>query len=475
MTLITGDIKQRVNTLFESQRINFPSVKAASIEARKTKLKKLKAAIALRENEVINALKIDLRKPAFESCIWEIYLMYGEIDFAIKKLSDWTQSHKIASNFLTLMNDSRVIYEPRGICLIIGPWNFPFQLIIGPLISAIAAGNCCILKPPSMAPATSAIVAKIIKETFDENEIAVIEGDASVSTELLSLPFDHIFFTGSPSVGKIVMAAASKQLTSVTLELGGKSPVIIDETANLDKAASKIVWGKFANAGQTCVAPDYVFIHESQQEKFVDLLKKYIDKEYVVNGALNKEEYCKIISEGNFKRIKNLFDDAIRSGAQVKIGGTFDESDNTVHPTVLWGVSKESLIMKEEIFGPVLPILTYKNIDEAIGFVNSKDKPLALYIFSNNNKAVKNIINKTSSGGACVNDVVIHYTNPNLPFGGVNNSGVGNAHGFYGFKAFSHERAVMHQSKLIDFNYMIYPPYTGAIKRAALKFYKKYI
>jgi aldehyde dehydrogenase (NAD+) len=424
---------------------------------------------------VVDALKQDLRKPAFESCIWEIYLMYGEIDFAIKKLSDWTQSHKIPSNFLTLMNDSRVVYEPKGVSLIIGPWNFPFQLIIGPLISSIAAGNCSILKPPSMAPATSAIVAKIIKETFDENEIAVIEGDASISTELLSLPFDHIFFTGSPNVGKIVMAAAAKHLTSVTLELGGKSPVIVDSTANLKKAASKIVWGKFANAGQTCVAPDYVFVHENQQEEFVNLLNKNIEKEYVVNGSLNKEEYCKIISDGNFKRVKNLFDDAVRSGAQVKVGGKFDESDNTIYPTVLTNVSKESLIMKEEIFGPVLPVLTYKNITEVIDYVNSKEKPLALYIFSEDRKSANNIVNRTSAGGSCVNDVVIHYTNPNLPFGGVNNSGIGNAHGFYGFKAFSHERSVMYQSKWFDFNSMIYPPYTGKIKEAALKFYKKYI
>jgi aldehyde dehydrogenase (NAD+) len=475
MTLITGDIKQKVNSLFEAQRSNFPAVKAASVDARKAKLKKLKIAISLREKEVIEALRKDLRKPAFESCIWEIYLMYGEIDFAIKKLSDWTQSHKIPSNFLTLMNDSRVIYEPKGVCLIIGPWNFPFQLIIGPLISAIAAGNCCMLKPPSMAPATSAIVSKIIKETFNENEIAVVEGDASVSTELLSMPFDHIFFTGSPNVGKIVMAAAAKHLTSVTLELGGKSPVIIDEKADLEKAASKIVWGKFANAGQTCVAPDYVFVHESKQEKFIDLLKVYIEKEYIINGTLNKEEYCKIISESNFKRVKNLFDDAVRSGAQVKIGGKFDESNSTIHPTVLTDVSKESLIMKEEIFGPVLPVLTYKNVSETIDYINSKDKPLALYVFSNNNTVVKDIISQTSSGGACINDVVIHYTNPNLPFGGVGNSGMGNAHGFYGFKAFSHERAVMYQSRLADFNAMIYPPYAGKIKRAALKFYKKYI
>ena len=475
MTLLSDDFKNNINRVFNAQRLNFPKVKADSIDARKAKLKKLKAAIESREKEVEEALKKDLRKPAFESCVWEIYLMYGEIDFAIKNLNNWTKLHKIASNFLTLMNDSRVMYEPRGVALSILPWYFPFQLIIGPLISSIAAGNCSILKPPSMAPATSAIVAKIIKETFNENEIAVIEGDALVSTELLSLPFDHIFFTGSPGVGKIVMNAASKHLTSVTLELGGKSPVIIDDTADLNKAAAKLTWGKFANAGQTCVAPDYVFINEKLQDKFVELMQKHIEKEYVQNGVLNKEEYCKIISDGNFQRVKKLFDDAVGSGAQVKIGGKFEPEDRTIHPTVLTNVSKDSLVMKEEIFGPILPVLTYKNLDEVIDYVNSMDKPLAFYIFSKNKRTINNILAKTTSGGVCVNDVVIHYTNPNLPFGGVNNSGIGSAHGFYGFKAFSHERGVMHQSLLFDMNQMIYPPYGGKIKEGILKLYKKYI
>lgn len=465
----------KISGIFESQKLNHQSVKNCSIEGRKSKLRKLKSAIEKRETEVTDALYKDLRKSAFESCIWEVYLMYGEIDHAIKNLNKWAKPHKISSHRLAMMNTNKLIYEPRGVSLIIGPWNFPFQLVIGPLISAIAAGNCCILKPASMAPATSSIIAKIIKETFDEKEIAVVEGDSYTATELLSLPFDHIFFTGSPNVGKIVMAAASKNLTSVTLELGGKSPVIIDGTADLDKAAAKITWGKFSNSGQTCVAPDYVFIHESKKDKFVELLKENIEKSYFVNGQLNKNDYCKIISDGNFRRVKNLFEDAVRNGAKVNVGGTFDESDNTVHPTVLTNIDKESMIMKEEIFGPVLPVLTYKNISEALHFINANDKPLAFYVFSKSNKVIDNILSQTSSGGACINDVVIHYTNPHLPFGGVNNSGIGNAHGFYGFKAFSHERSIMYQSKAFDFNNVIYPPYSGKIKEATLKMYKKLI
>lgn len=469
--------KKQINVarIFEAQKANLQHVKNGSIHDRKNKLKKLKSAIEKREAEVTDALFKDLRKPAFESCVWEIYLMYGEIDHAIKHLNTWAKPKTIASHLLARMNSNKLIYEPRGISLIIGPWNFPFQLIIGPLISAIAAGNCCILKPASMAPATSTIIAKIIKETFSENEIAVVEGDSGVATELLSLPFDHIFFTGSPNVGKIVMAAASKHLTSVTLELGGKSPVIIDETADLKKAAAKITWGKFANSGQTCVAPDYVLIHESKKEKFIDLMKENIEKNYFQNNQLNKNDYCKIISAGNFRRVKNLFDDAVKNGAKVEIGGVFEDEDNTIHPTVLTGISKESEIMSEEIFGPVLPVITYKNLKEVYHHINSKDKPLAFYIFSENGNTIDHILSQTSSGGACINDVVIHYTNPNLPFGGVNNSGIGNAHGFYGFKAFSHERSIMYQSKFFDFNDLIYPPYSGKVKEQILKMYKKLI
>lgn len=472
---LTEEKKANIQRIFNAQKSHHQAVKNASINERKQKLRKLKSAIEAREAEVCDALWKDLRKSSFESCVWEVYLMYGEIDHAIKHLNSWTKHQSVPSHMLGKANGFKVIYEPRGVCLIIGPWNFPFQLIVGPLISAIAAGNSSMIKPASMAPATSAIIAKIIKEAFDEKEIAVVEGDSNVATELMSLPFDHIFFTGSPSVGKIVMTAAAKNLTSVTLELGGKSPVIIDETADAAKAAEKITWGKFSNSGQTCVAPDYVMIHESQKEKFIASMKESITKSYYENNQLNKNDYCKIINDGNFRRVKKLLDDAVANGAKIEVGGTCEENDQTIHPTVLTGVKLDSLIMNDEIFGPVLPVITYKNISEVLNVINSKEKALAFYIFSRNNKNIDYILSQTSSGGVAINEVVIHYTNPNLPFGGVNHSGMGSAHGFYGFKAFSHERGVMTQSRLFDMNNMIYPPYSGKVKEGVLKMYKKLI
>src|ERR1019366_8685112 len=447
------------------------SVKNCTIEERKGKLRKLKSAIEVREQDILEALKKDLRKSVFESSVMELYFIYGEIDFAIKNLSTWTKPQKVSSNLMNLMTKCRMIYESKGVSLIIAPWNYPFQLLIAPLISAIAAGNCCILKPSELAPATSRILSKLIKETFKENEIAIVEGDASVAGELLALPFDHIIFTGSTNIGKVVMAAASKHLTSVTLELGGKSPTIIDEHADLKKAAAKIAWGKFANAGQTCIAPDYVFIHESQQEKFIDLLKKNIEKSYFNNGQLNKEDYGKIISDNHFNRLQNMVNDAVKKGAQIEAGGTFEESDRTIYPTILTNVSQDSSVMKEEIFGPILPILTYKNMNEVIAYVNSHNKPLALYVFSNDKQKIDNILKQTSSGGACINDVIIHISNPNLSFGGVNTSGVGGSHGFQGFKPFSHDRSVMYQSTLFDSTNIISPPYNG--KEKILKLIKK--
>src|ERR1035437_6115188 len=458
---LTEEMRVNFKRIFEAQKNNQLTVKIASIDERKAKLKKLRFAIKAKENDIFEALKKDLRKPQFESAVFEVFFTYAEIDFAIENLSCWTSPQTVPSNLLNLMTKCSITYEPKGVCLIIAPWNYPFQLLISPLVSAIAAGNCCILKPSELAPATSNVIAKLIKEIFKEDEIAVVEGDATVSTELLSLPFNHIFFTGSTQIGKVVMEAAAKHLASVTLELGGKSPAIIDEHADLKKAVDKISWGKLANAGQTCIAPDYVFVHENQQKEFIELLKANIEKKYFTNHLLNREDYGTIVSDNHFKRLKNLVDDALQNGAKLIIGGTFEESDRTVYPTVLTNVSLDSRIMQEEIFGPVLPVLTYKNLHEVMEYVNAHNKPLALYVFSNNNKTVETILKRTSSGGVCINDVMIHISNPNLSFGGINTSGMGGSHGVHGFKAFSHERSVMYQSQLIDISKIIYPPYKG--------------
>lgn len=457
--------------IFNAQKQNQLAVKLSTINERKAKLRRLKAAIQANETAILDALKSDLRKSAFEAAVFEVYFIHAEIDFAIKNLSVWMTPQPVLSNLLNLFTSSYIHYEPKGVCLIIAPWNYPFQLLMAPLISAIAAGNCCILKPSELAPATSAAVAKLIRETFKENEIAVVEGDADVSTRLLALPFNHIFFTGSTRIGKIVMSEAAKHLASVTLELGGKSPVVVDVKADLKKAAAKIAWGKLANAGQTCIAPDYVFVHESQEDKFLELLKDSIEKLYYPGGQINKENYGKIVSDGHFNRLRKLVADAVSKGSEVKTGGLFEDGDRTIHPTVLTGLKADALIMQEEIFGPLLPVVTYKNMHEVIDYINAHDKPLAMYIFSNSNRNVKNIIRHTSAGGTCVNDVMIHISNPNLSFGGVNTSGVGGSHGFHGFKVFSHERSVMHQSRWLDIGKIAYPPYTG--KGWVLKLLKK--
>ena len=308
-------------------------------------------------------------------------------------------------------------------------------------------------------------------DAFNEQEIACFEGNASLSTALLKLPFDHIFFTGSTEVGKVVMEAAAKNLTSVTLELGGKSPTIIDENADLAKAAEKIAWGKLVNSGQTCIAPDYVFVHEQQLDEFIGLYKAAANRMYFKTAdKIDSQAYGKIISIKHFKRLKALVNDAVDNGARIDFGGTFDEDKQTINPIVLSKISAGAKVMEEEIFGPILPILTYKNLDEVIDQINAKSKPLALYIFSKSSKNIKRIIKNTSAGGTCINDVLIHISNPKLPFGGVSNSGMGSSHGAFGFKNFSHERAVMFQRSL-DFNKMIYPPYGG--KEWVLKVLKK--
>jgi aldehyde dehydrogenase (NAD+) len=342
---------------------------------------------------------------------------------------------------------------------------------MAPLVSAIAGGNCAILKPSELSSETAKVMEELVKNTFPDDEIACVQGDAEVSKTLLKLPFDHIFFTGSTAIGKVVMEAAAKNLASVTLELGGKSPAIIDKSADIEKAAEKIAWGKLVNAGQTCIAPDYVLIEQGQESHFVQAFKKACLAMFFRNGyEINKEAYGKIINEKQFKRLQKLLAQSVEGGAKIAWGGEVEESSLTIFPTLLTGVSKDNPIMQEEIFGPILPIVTFNNLQQAIDVVNEKTKPLALYIFSEDKNTTHKIIQETSSGGTCVNDVLVHISNPNLPFGGVNSSGMGSSHGIFGFKAFSHERAVVFQSR-IGITKMIYPPYEK--KMGLLKWLKR--
>ncbi|MFD0940383.1 aldehyde dehydrogenase family protein [Pedobacter boryungensis] len=453
-------MEQKIDVVFKTQQAYKYTLRKNNAAQRIVKLKTLKDTIKKYESALYKALKSDLRKSVFETSVTELFFIYGELDFAIKNLNGWMSPKRVGKTLTTPFAKNRLYYEPKGVCLIIAPWNYPFQLIMSPLISAIAAGNCAIVKPSELSPATSKVISKIIETAFEAQEVACFEGNASLSTSLLKLPFDHIFFTGSTAVGKIVMEAAAKNLTSVTLELGGKSPTIVDKAADLAKAAEKIAWGKLVNAGQTCIAPDYVFVHEQHLDEFIGLYKAAVNKMYFKTDKVDLKAYGKIISPKHYKRLKSLVDEAVEKGARIDLGGTFDEPNQTIYPVVLSKIPKGAKVMEEEIFGPVLPIISYQNLEEVIDKVNSKSKALALYIFSKNSKNIKYILKNTSAGGTCVNDVLIHISNPKLPFGGVNGSGVGSCHGFFGFKNFSHERAVVFQSRL-DFSSMIYPPYVG--------------
>lgn len=463
-------MQENIQEIFELQRAHSLILRGTSVKERKDKLNKLKILVQENEHLIFDALKKDLRKSEFEAALTEVYFVYSEIDFAIKHLASWMKPQRVSASMSSLLTKNRIYYEPKGVSLIIAPWNYPFQLLIAPLISAIAAGNTAMLKPSELSSATAQLVTKLINNHFDSKEVACFEGDASLSEALLKLPFDHIFFTGSPKIGKIVMEAAAKHLSSVTLELGGKSPVIIAEDANLEKAAEKIVWGKFMNAGQTCIAPDYVLVSVDQEPELVRLVSEKIDQLYFKNQLLDQSSYGKIISDSHYNRLKNLRDDAIAEGALLVKGGANSDEDDTLEPTILTMVPLSSSLMQEEIFGPILPILTYSNFQEAIDLVNQRAKPLALYIFSKSTALVESVIRQTSAGGTCVNDVVLHISNPNLPFGGIGNSGTGSCHGFYGFKAFSHERGVMFQSNP-DFSKLAYPPYGN--KKGLLKWLKK--
>jgi len=463
-------MEQQIKSVFELQQRHKFELRKTDAKTRIAKLKRLKLALNNAEAEIFAALEEDLGKNPFESAVTELYFTYAEIDHAIKKLRSWMKPKVAAKTWSNLFARNRIYYEPKGVCLIIAPWNYPLQLMMSPLVSAIAAGNCAMLKPSEISVATARVITKLIANTFDQQEIACFEGDAAVSTALLGLPFDHIFFTGSTAIGKVVMEAAAKNLTSVTLELGGKSPAIVDSTCDLKKAAEKIAWGKLVNAGQTCIAPDYVLIEQNLEVDFVKHYQAAVEKMFCGHSEINKNDYAKIVNQKQFDRLRKLVEGAVAEGAIVATGGQFDEKDLIITPTLLTAVTEKNVVMQDEIFGPVLPVVSYRRLEEAISLVNRKQKPLALYIFSDSAANQNKIIAETSAGGTCVNDVLIHIGNPNLPFGGVSGSGMGSCHGIFGFKTFSHERAVVFQSKL-GVTKMIYPPY--APKMGLLKWLKK--
>src|SRR6204780_3367766 len=444
---ISQDIFAEIERVFARQRAHQWEIKAASVEQRKDKLRKLKSAVEAHGDAIVAAVKQDNRKPENEIRVTQLLNVTANIERNINNLDEWMKPVEVVPS--QNKNDkARIVYEARGVCLILGPWNFPLGLVLGPLAAPIAAGNCFIVKLTDLCPATARVAGRIIKEAFEEKEVALFEGGVDVATALLDLPFNHIFFTGSTRVGKLVMAAAAKHLATVTLELGGKSPVIVDEGADMKKLAGDLAAAKQFNGGQACICPDYVFVKEEQKNGLVEEFRAKVKQNlYRDDGSIKKENIAQIVNDQNFARIKRLFDDAVAKGAKTAVGGILEAADRTIHPTMLTDVTPDMLIMQEEIFGPIVPVLTYKNIDDVIAYISSRPKPLALYIYSNSQNNIDKVLSRTSSGGVTINGFFSHYLENQLPFGGVGQSGMGSYHGVFGFKAFSHERAIYIQAK----------------------------
>ena len=449
-----------IHRLFELQRsyrVRHPA--PISLDQRLQTLQKLAANIRHHQTDIVQALAQDFGKPEPEVLLTEILPVLQEIKHTSKHLKSWIKGTRVGDTLATLGTKGRIVPQARGVCLIISPWNYPFNLAMGPLVSCLAAGNSAILKPSEHTPATSALIARLVADTFPQEQVSVVQGDATVSQQLLELPFDHIFFTGSPAVGKLVMEAASKHLTSVTLELGGKSPTVVGPGANLEQAADWITFGKFTNAGQTCIAPDYVMVHASVKDRFVSLLRQRIQKAYPQAGQ--SPDMAQIVNNRHAQRLHQLVTSAVSLGARVLFGTP--SSDRHMDPLLIEAITPEMDIDQEEIFGPVLPILVFEQTEEVIAHIHAKPKPLALYIFERNRPWINHVIASTSSGGVGVNLTMLHYSHPELPFGGVNHSGIGSAHGLHGFKAFSHERAIL-ENRFSSVPWL-FPPYTPSVRR----------
>jgi len=442
--------QEQISHLITNQRFFFSTHTTKNIDFRIQQLKKLKAVVAKYETEISNALYKDLKKSTQEAYLTEISIVNQEIDYHLANIREWTQLKKVHTPIHLLPSKSRIQYEPLGTVLIIAPWNYPFQLLFNPLIGAITSGCTAILKPSPYTPAIAELMDKIIKEIFDENYIALIQGGREVNELLLKQRFDLIFFTGSPDLGKIVMRAAAEHLTPVILELGGKSPCIVDESANIEMAAKRIAWSKSINAGQTCIAPDYLLVHENIKDKLLPLIEAEFKNMFGAD-AQKSEFYPRIVNQKAIERLKKLM-----QHGTILYGGKIDESDNYISPTIIDNVHEDFPIMQEEIFGPLLPVLTFKNCQQSIDFINKNEKPLALYVYSNS-KFAKEILLKTSSGGACINDGLMHIANHHLPFGGVGNSGMGSYHGHRSFLVFSNEKAYVTSSTIIDLPFKYVP------------------
>ena len=439
--------------ILQQQKTFFNSHATKDLDFRKAQLQKLKKVVKSNEKLLYDAIYQDFGKSEFETFGTEISFIYKDIDYYLKNLKSFAKPKNVLTNIVNQMGSSKIVFEPLGNCLVIGAWNYPYQLTLTPVIAAIAAGNTCMIKPSELPENTMKAMAKLINENFDAQFLYVVEGGVEETTAILKLRFDKIFFTGSPRVGKIVYKAAAEHLTPVTLELGGKSPAFVTEKADLQIAAKRIVWGKFINAGQTCVAPDYLYVAENIKAKFLKVLIEEIKKR---NYTDNVDHYCKIINERNFDRLEKMID-----REKVVFGGETNREKRYISPTVLDNVTWDDAVMQEEIFGPILPILTYKNLETAMQTVVEGEKPLSAYLFSNDAKEQELFTEKLSFGGGCINDTLMHLSNDRLPFGGVGNSGIGHYHGKFGFIAFSHQKAILKKSNYLEPE-LKYPPYSDA-------------
>ncbi|MBE9113957.1 aldehyde dehydrogenase [Nodosilinea sp. LEGE 07298] len=444
-----------VAELLRRQRAYWATGATRSLDFRLDRLKALQAAIVKYQAEIIDAAKQDLGRPEFEGYI-EVAVI-GELDYVIKHLRRWAKPRKASIPLSQMPGSAWVQPEPLGVALIIGPWNYPFQLIISPLMGAIAAGNCAMLKPSELAPATSSVLARLIEETFDPAHVALVEGGVDTAQALLAEKFDHIFYTGGERVGKIVMQAAAQHLTPVTLELGGKSPCIIDADVNMDVAARRIVWGKCLNAGQTCVAPDYLLVDERIKAELVAALQQRIKDCYGENPA-QSPDYSRVVNERQFDRLVGLL-----GQGTILAGGDHNRGDRYIAPTLMDDISWDAPIMQEEIFGPILPILTYRDLGDAIANLNQRPKPLALYLFSRDRQVQAQVLEQTTAGSVCINDVILQITVWDMPFGGVGSSGIGAYHGQYSFDTFSHLKSVLKKPFWLDMDWR-YPPYESKVK-----------
>lgn len=448
--------------ILTQQKTFFSSQKTKDVRFRKRALQQLKDLLISNEELLCEAIDKDFGKSRFDTYTTEISFVLNDINYYLNNLNALAKPENVATNLVNLPGSSKIYREPLGNTLVIGAWNYPYQLSLSPLVAAIAAGNTCILKPSEVAENTMKAMAKMINSHFPQEYLFVAEGGVTEVTEILKLQFDKIFFTGSPKVGKIVYEAAAKNMTPVTLELGGKSPAIVSPSANLEVAAKRIVWGKFLNAGQTCVAPDYILVDERIKDSLIDLLKKYIQK---FNYTQESPQYTKIINERNFDRLVEIIDPK-----KIFFGGNYDRDKRYIEPTILHQINWSDAAMQEEIFGPVLPVITYNHFNEALQMVADHEKPLAAYLFSTDADEKKRFTEKISFGGGCINDVVMHLSNVHLPFGGVGNSGIGHYHGKFGFDAFSHQKSVLSRANWGEPN-LKYPPYTDK----KLKWIKKFL